>query len=76
MSYRDRPDALDELNAFRAGFRHGTDLGIVSASEAETLLRGFGRPTSSASVACFCNGAEDGARGDRWRYLLSFAHTT
>jgi len=67
-----RPDALDELNAFRAGFRHGADRGIVSPREAETILRSFGRPTSSGSVDCFCNGAEDGAKGDRFRYLLSF----
>ena len=65
-----RPDERDEINAFTAGFRHGQDRGLTSPREAEMILRGFGRPTSDATVTCFCNGAEDGARGDRWRYLL------
>ena len=69
----DRPDALDELNAFRAGFRHGQDVGAVSPREAETILRGLGLQTSSGCVDCFGNGAEDGRKGDRFRYLLSFA---
>jgi hypothetical protein len=65
-----RPDELDEINAFTAGFRHGCDVGRVSAREAETILRAWGRPITDGVVTCFCNGAEDGVRGDRWRYLL------
>lgn len=66
-------DKLDEMNAFRAGFRHGKDRGIVSAVEADALLRGFGRSPDYNCIACFCNGAEDGARNDQFRYLLSYA---
>lgn len=69
----DRPDALDELNAFRAGFRHGQDVGDVSPREAEAILRGLGLQTSSGCVDCFGNGAEDGRKGDKFRYVLSFA---
>jgi hypothetical protein len=65
---------LDEINAFRAGYRHGKDLGIVSPRQAEEALRAL--PTSipicSATVNCFANGAEDGAAEDSFRYLLSF----
>ena len=66
-------DDMDRLNAFRAGFRHGADRGLVSAREADAILRSLGRSPSCDAVELFCNGAEDGARGDRFRYLLSFA---
>ena len=66
-------DELDLLNAFTAGYRHGRDVGLVSPREAQAILEGLGRPTSAASVDCFCNGAEDGARGDSFRYLLAKA---
>jgi hypothetical protein len=73
MVAADRPDALDEINAFRAGYRHGANVGRVSPREAESEMRRFGMPINSSAVECFCNGAEDGARGDTFRYVLSFA---
>ena len=75
-----RPDVLDEINAFRAGYRHGADYGIVSPKEAETVMRqlGWTTPITSELTDLFCNGVDDGARGDKFRYLLSFAcrHST
>ena len=67
------PDQLDSLNAFRAGYRHGKDERSVSPREAETILRALHVPVTGATVDCFCNGSEDGATGDSFRYLLSFA---
>lgn len=68
-------DDLHHLNAFRAGFRHGEDRGPTSANEADTILNSLGLPTDSKSVTCFCNGADDGAKNDQFRYLLSYAIT-
>jgi hypothetical protein len=69
-----RPDELDEINAFRAGFRFGVDHGIVSPKEAEVILRDMNpnTPISSSVLDCFCNGAEDGRKNDQFRYLLSY----
>jgi len=69
-----RPDRLDELNAFRAGYRHGADRGAVSPREADEILRNLPTtiPVTGSTVDCFCNGADDGARKDSFRYLLSF----
>lgn len=66
-------DNHDYLNAFRAGYRHGADLGAVTPAQAVAALHTLGRPTDPQSVDCFCNGADDGARGDSYRYLLSIA---
>lgn len=69
-----RPDLLDEVNAFRAGYRHGRDVGEVSAREAEAILRSLPTtiPPVGNAILCFCNGSVDGARGDAFRYLRSF----
>lgn len=67
-----RPDSLDHVNAFRAGFRHGQDIGPASPTEAEAVLRSFGRPIDGTSVSVFCNGSDDGSRHDAFRYLLSY----
>ncbi len=70
-----RPDRLDELNAFRAGFREGRD-GPAGASftnrEAWEIMEKLGLRTDGDMTTCFQNGHEDGVRGDAWRYVLSF----
>jgi len=70
-----RPDMLDEINAFRAGWRHGYDRGIVSPREAEGILRGLPLSVTpnAAMITYFCTGAEDGAHNDQFRLLLSYA---
>lgn len=68
-----KPDALHEINAFRAGFRHGRDVGSVSPREAEAEMRKLGMLVAGETVTCFCNGSDDGARGDQFRYLLTSA---
>ena len=70
--HRARPDDLDKINAFRAGWRHGADRGEVSPREADAALRALPTtiPIIDATVACFCHGSVDGTRGDSWRYLL------
>ena len=62
--------ASDERNAFRAGYRHGIDKGIVSPKEAEQIMRSLPNPLPifGNTITCFCEGAEDGANGDDWRY--------
>ncbi len=67
-----RTDSLDHVNAFRAGFRHGQDVGLASPREAEEVLRSFARPVDSTSIDCFCNGSGDGAKGDQFRYLATY----
>ena len=56
-------DALDGINTFRAGYRHGADCGTVSPREAEAALRQLLTtiPICDATVTCFCTGADDGA---------------
>ena len=70
-----RPDNWDCINAYRAGYRHGADVGAVSPRDAEVALRQLPTtmPVTSDTVAYFCDGSNDGACGDVWRYLLSFA---
>lgn len=72
---RSVPDDMDKVNAFRAGYRRGADAGPVSPREAEAELRALHTtiPITSATVDCFCNGSEDGAKRDAFRYLLSYA---
>ena len=65
-----RPDAIDQKNAFQAGFRHGRDCGIVTNREAEEIMLSLRLPVSTATILCFQNGADDGALGDTFRYLL------
>jgi len=72
-----RPDNLDRLGAFRAGYRHGADIGPASPKEADTALRALPTtiPCCAETVELFCNGSEDGSRGDSYRYTLSFLVT-
>ena len=59
--------------AFAAGYAHGESRGICSPGEAEIALRELGLlegidPNMIYSeITAFCNGADDGAIGDRWR---------
>jgi hypothetical protein len=74
MTTPTRPDVFDEINAFRAGYRHGVDRGIVTPREAEAEMRRlFTFPITSGVVDLFCNGAEHGARGDAFRFLSYLA---
>jgi len=67
-----KPDNLDHIRSFKAGFRHGRDCGIVSPREAGDELRKLGfTPIDGSMIDVFCNGADDGARGDTFRYLAS-----
>ena len=75
MNMRDkRPDELDEGAAFRNGFSYGQDCGPVSPAQAEAAMRAIPHSIqpSAAMVDLFCHGAEDGARGDSFRLLLSY----
>lgn len=69
-----RPDALDEINAYRAGYRHGRDEGKCTAQTAPAILRQLPTtiPIVEVTVAMFCRGLQDGARGDAVTYLLSY----
>lgn len=70
-----RPDALDEIGAFRAGYRHGTNTSKqVSPKEAEEILRSLPTtiPATDRMLEAFCNGCGDGVAGDTTRYLMSF----
>lgn len=54
--------------AFRLGFEYGTILGEASPREAEAwLLRDLKRMPSDSEIEAFCNGSDDGRRGDRFR---------
>jgi len=71
-----KADKLDELNAFRSGFRHGSDTNmLVSPREAEEILRSLpiSVEPSDGMIVCFCNGADDGVKHDTFRYLLTCA---
>ena len=48
-----RPDAIDQKNAFQAGFRHGRDCGIVTNREAEEIMLSLRLPVSTATILCF-----------------------
>lgn len=74
MEQHIRPDLLDEIGAFRAGYRHGVDYGEVSAAEADGILRKLPTtiPITSDLLTLFCNGSIDGANRDNFLYLLSF----
>ena len=52
-----RPDWIDELNALRAGMRHGRDVGECNPVDAERILRGWGRHVSHETVDLFCAGS-------------------
>lgn len=71
MKAKFREQSCDERNAFRAGYRHGQ---LVSPREAEQFMRTLPNPipVNSMTVVCFCEGAEDGANKDDWRYNLSW----
>lgn len=67
-------DSLDEVNAFRSGYRFGELHGRPCIETAEHELRLLTeRPVDSRTVLAFCRGAEDGFNRDPTRYLLSFA---
>ncbi len=66
-----KPDDLDKINAFTAGFRHGQDCGIVGPKEAEEAMTILHMPIITAdTIACFCHGSEDGSKEDAYRYIL------
>lgn len=70
-----RPDDSDRLNAYRAGWRHGRDVGAVTPDEAAAILRDLPTtiPVAPATVAQFVHGAADGAAGHATAYLRSYA---
>ena len=53
--------------AFRIGFSWGAVNGLQSPSDADRVLRERNLPTDDEHVTLFCNGAEDGVRGDNFR---------
>lgn len=68
-----RTDKLAELRSFRAGYRHGRDEGEQTPAECDRIMRQLGLPITANTEQCFSQGVIDGATGDPWRYLLSFA---
>lgn len=68
-------DAENELLSFRAGFRFGQDRGAASPREADAELRRLHRDPTDAAIAAFVAASDDGARGDAYRYLMTFLPT-
>lgn len=63
--------ASNRDRAFVAGWRFGAkEGGNVSARLAAEVLRDLEIPATSETENAFCNGAEDGARGDTFRLDL------
>lgn len=58
------------MDKFDEGFWYGRLHGQASPAEADAYLRrmhGIGVTLTSSDIDLFCNGSEDGARGDHWR---------
>jgi len=65
-------DRQDKTQAFYAGFRYGRETGLASPREADAALQAGRLSTDGEMVEVFCNGADDGARGDYWRLALTY----
>lgn len=69
-------DEIEPMNTItvdiHAAFEHGWHYGRVtkqhpSPNEADPELRRHGLPVTPCTEIAFCNGADDGVAGDRWR---------